>query len=119
MVLADRCLPIRSTSHRFVYWLYRKILEQYCSGIIHVIIIIILIIIFSSFVETHFKLMKPLFEADPLLLPIFVHVCPKTELHLLIRELPPHISLSWLSKLIHECDVWPDKVRSTYVILAL
>lgn len=63
------------------------------------------------FVETHYEQVRPLFEADPLLLPVFIRVCPKAELSILFKKIPVTLALSWLVKLARDCFSWRDEVQ--------
>ena len=56
-----------------------------------------MILIICSFIERRFKHLKPLIALDPNLLPIIMFICPKPELPQLLPEVPPYLSLSWLS----------------------
>ena len=49
-----------------------------------------------SFIERRFDSLKPLTVLDPNFLPIIMFICPKPELPLLLIQVPPCLSMSWL-----------------------
>ena len=56
-------------------------------------------------VEQHYFDLKNLFDLDPLVLQAFIYICPVADLPQLFKEIPPHLSVTWLSYLITELTV--------------
>ena len=48
----------------------------------------------------HYHHLRDLFYMDPLLLPVFVRVCPKKELAGVFMYIPPSVSIAYISYLV-------------------
>lgn len=54
--------------------------------------------LYFRMVESSLNKMKPFFELDPLLLPLFVSICPISELELLIDHIPLSLFTLWIHR---------------------
>ena len=48
----------------------------------------------------HYEVLQDLFELDPLLIPVFVHVCPKEERKDIFKYIPPSVSTAYIAHLV-------------------
>lgn len=47
-----------------------------------------------------YQSMQDLFALDPLLLPIFINMCPKRDLRELFKYIPPYVSTAYASYMV-------------------
>ena len=71
-------------------------MDRNYSGHLVLTILNHLILMFYRFIDAVSGQLNPLFQLDPLLLPLLVFICPTPELPSLFAEIPPSMSASWL-----------------------
>ena len=54
----------------------------------------------DRFIEEHFAQFEHLFALDPLLLRVFVYICPKKDLFSLFERIPMVLSTTWLAHMV-------------------